>query len=198
MGSEVQRLIMKIEYYQKYKELKKENHIFTYTGSLGFKDVILLKELIEKILLAQSAESKQKRKVMNILIEALQNIYLHGETHANNHDHPGQDCMLFLGKEAHSYFVVFGNFIKNRALPLLEQKLEQLTEMDIPTLRGLYLRTLDKGEITNKGGASLGLVKMFIDSGKNSFYKFDPVDEEYSFFSIELKVPDMESIKNTI
>ena len=60
--------------------------------------------------------------------------------------------------------------------------------MEINEIRVMYLETLNRGELTEKGGASLGLVKMFIDSGKKSFYRFDEIDELHSFFTIELIV----------
>lgn len=177
-----------MEYFTKYKELKKDKYIFTYSGALEFKDVILLKELIEKILVIQSTGIKQKRRVLNILIEALQNSFLHGDNHHYNAENSSIDCMLLIGKEDGAYFIVLGNFIRNEAVPLLREKLDKLIHMDMSELRGMYLQTLDRGVITTKGGASLGLVKMFLDSSKNSTYQFHPFDEAYSFFSIELMV----------
>ena len=178
-----------MEYYQKYKELKKEQYIFTYTGALNFKDVILLKELIEKILVIQSAGTRQKKRIINILIEALQNSFLHGESQTTSPEQVSLDCMLLVGKEDNTYTIVLGNFIKISAIPMLKEKLDKLIDMDLQKLKSFYLETLDRGELTEKGGASLGLVKMLIDSEKNSSYHFYPFDKEYSFFSIELRVP---------
>ena len=179
---------MKIEYYQKYKELKKEKQIFCYSGAMHFNDVILLKELIEKILLVHDVENKQRRKLINILIEALQNTYIHGAGRIDASEKAGQECMLLLGKENQDFFIVLGNLIKKERVRELEEKLQKLIKMEINEIRELYLETLNKGELTEKGGASLGLVRMFIDSAKNSYYKFDEVDEYHAFFSIELTV----------
>ena len=177
-----------VMYYEKYKNLKEENYIFTYTGTLNFKDVIMLKELIERILLIQDAGNKQRRKIINIIIEALQNSYLHGQSQSKDQESGGQDCLVLLGKEKESYFIVFGNYIKKSSMAILEHKLEALSGMEMEELRQVYLETLDKGEITQKGGASLGLLKMFLDSGKDSTYQFSSVDDEYSFFSLKLNV----------
>ena len=175
------------EYYQKYKDLKKDNYIFTYSGNLKFSDIILFKDLIEKILEMQSAENKQKRRIINILIEALQNIYCHGELQLNNLDQ-SDDCLLLLKKENSIYHIVIGNFIKNSAIENLKTKLDNLNKLEIPDLKKLYREILSKGELTGKGGASIGLVKIFMDSSKNIAYEFKEIKKEHSFFTLEIKV----------
>jgi hypothetical protein len=50
------------------------------------------------------------------------------------------------------------------------------------------MEMLDRGEITDKGGAGVGLVKMFMDCKKNVSYSFYEVNEDVSFFAIELRV----------
>ncbi len=175
-----------MEYYKKYLELKRDNHVFTYTGPLSFDDVVLLRQLIEKILELQEVENKQKRKIVNIIIEALQNIQLHGVS--IDSDKSRRECFLFLGKENGYYILLIGNFVENKLINHLKEKIEALKHLSIPQLKELYLSTLDRGEISDKGGASLGLVKMFLDSSKNSNYDFNQVDDEYSFFTLEMKV----------
>ena len=39
-----------------------------------------------------------------------------------------------------------------------------------------------------KGGGGLGMIDIARKSGKKLDYKFDPVDDQFSFFSLNIKV----------
>ena len=176
-----------MDYLQKYIDLRLENHIFTYTGNLNFQDVILLKDLIENMMVLQNADNKLKRRVVNILIEALQNIHKHGRKR-ENHPDSGYDCLLRVCRDDTDYILVSGNYVHKCSLHVFRNKLHKLDTMSVPELKQLYLEMLDKGEITDKGGAGVGLVKMFMDCNKHVSYSFYDVSEEVSFFAIELRV----------
>jgi hypothetical protein len=178
-----------MEYYTHFTDLKKENHIFTFTGPLCFEEVVLFRELIEKILNIQTADNRQKKRVVSILVEALQNIQKYGQEDKNQqHQREGKDCLVMLAREESSYILVFGNFINNVSKSTVENKLVKIISLELPALKELYLQILDQCEITPSGGASLGLIKMFLDSEMNSDYSFHEIDEEYSFFTLKLKV----------
>ena len=178
-----------MEHYQKFRDLKREHHIFSYTGPLGFEDVISLHQLIEKILIIQKTDVRQKRRIVNIIIEGLQNIQLHGAKGAENNS-VGKDCLFMLGKKQDVFFLVLGNFITSDIIDVLKAKLEELNHMDMAHIKALYMEILEKDEINSKGGASLGLVKMFMDSNKNFKFNFHKVDDQYSFFTFELNIPE--------
>jgi hypothetical protein len=176
-----------MDYFQKYKDLRKENHVFTFTGNLNFQDVILLKELIEKLMVLQNADNKLKRRVVNILIEALQNIHNHGGKGTNNPD-AGYDCLLRVCKDYDGYILLSVKYVYKSSLEVFLKKLQKLDYLNLPELKQLYMEMLDRGEITDKGGAGVGLVKMFMDCKKNVSYSFYEVNEDVSFFAIELRV----------
>ena len=177
-----------MQHYQKYKELTKNNEIFTYSGPLNFHDVIHWKELIEKLLIQQNVENKQKRRIINILIEGLQNIQLHGEPDKAVLVGSVRTCLILLIKELDEYVLIFGNYIKKNERRGLEEKIVTLENLNQAALKQLYMQKIEKGEITEKGGAGLGLIKMFLESNKNTSYSFQSINDLHSFFTLELRV----------
>ena len=60
--------------------------------------------------------------------------------------------------------------------------------MDKDALKVYYKEVLNNGEMSAKGGGGLGMIDIARKSGKKLEYKFDNVDNEYSFFSLNIKV----------
>ena len=52
----------------------------------------------------------------------------------------------------------------------------------------LYLDILDRGRISEKGGAGLGILRVMKDSGQNVEYDFVVDETQRTFFSMEIKI----------
>ena len=61
-------------------------------------------------------------------------------------------------------------------------------EISIDDLKVYYKEVLNNGEMSAKGGGGLGMIDIARKSGKKLEYKFDPIDNSYSFFSLNIKV----------
>jgi hypothetical protein len=68
--------------------------------------------------------------------------------------------------------------------------LEYVNSLEKEQVHSLYLEILDKGEISNKGGAGLGILRVLKDSGSKLDFNFQEIEENRSFFSMEIKVKD--------
>src|SRR5207302_1113743 len=124
----------------------------------------------------------------HILVECLQNVYHHKEAlkEADENLEEEKSSAIFMiakGKE-NSYRIITGNFILNENADELRSKLEKISSMNNEDLRAYYLETLSTTELSDKGGAGLGMIDIARKSGHKLDYKFDKVSEQYSFFSL--------------
>lgn len=174
--------------YQKYKGIRKENLILSYSGLLSNEVIAQLMRLAEATLVTHSVHTRQKRSIVNILIEALQNIHYHGDCNLSEVNSDYRDCLLMLGRVDDTYFINTGNFIKNELVSDLKDKLQKLPPLTIEELNNIYLKTLEKVTVSAKGGAGLGLIKIFIDSKKQTSYSFEKINDSYSFFTMKINV----------
>jgi hypothetical protein len=55
-------------------------------------------------------------------------------------------------------------------------------------LKNLYQGILSDGELSEKGTAGLGMIDIARKSGQKLGYDFHPVNEKYSFYSLEAKI----------
>lgn len=163
--------------------------IFGYRGSLTNELISSILHLSESKLKDLATPFKKKKSIINIMIECLQNILYHGESLEENGVN-GHQCIFLMGRRANEYFIQFGNYIDNGQVSELKTKLNYLNSLDQQDIHQLYLEILDKGEISDKGGAGLGILRVIKDSGKNIDFAFHPLDSKRTFYCMEIKVSD--------
>jgi len=52
----------------------------------------------------------------------------------------------------------------------------------------MYLEVLDKGAMSDKGGAGLGILRVMKDSGCQIEYDFQEVDKKRTFYCMEIVI----------
>ena len=177
---------MKTEHiFKLYQTLNTDNLSFVYQGD--FSDAIT-----EKIvnLSEQSLEggdmAKMKNKVSFLIVECFQNIVRHGtESNANNNNFlPG----LFSTRNMdNSFYITSANLVENKNIAPLRASLEQINSLDKDQLKALYMNILSNQEMSDKGGAGLGLVEMARKSGNPIQFDFKNENDLFSFFYLMLK-----------
>lgn len=159
--------------------------IFSYVGKPSHDMINLILEMSESKLKAIESRSNVVKRIINILIEILQNILNHGVDFSvvNN-----QSFMFSLSKEEQNYLISTQNFIQTGKVEELIDKLNGYLALSDEDLTRTYRNTLNNGGFTSKGGAGLGLINIVRKSGGNINYKFTKVDQENSLFKLNLKV----------
>lgn len=161
--------------------LKNDNHCLLYNGS--FVDSITTKviELSEINLNYQSEVKKVQKRVSHLTAECFQNIIRHGgykeqEVIENN-------AGFFMSRNTlNRYFIASGNLIPNNKVDELKTRLELLNSSSADELKALHREVITKGEMSEKGGAGLGLIDMARKSGNKFSYRFNDYNAEKSLF----------------
>jgi hypothetical protein len=159
--------------------------VFSYMGKPTHEMIDLILEMSETKLRIIESNSTIVKRIVNVLIEILQNIFNHGEDFSVV-DH--QSFKFFLFKQGDDYFIITENFIKTKEVNNLISKLDGYLSMSDEDITRTYRKTLDNGGFSIKGGAGLGLINIIRKSNGNLEYKFSKVDKENSMFRLGVQI----------
>jgi len=176
--------------YSYYKNMQLNNIIFVYQGEVTADLVSSILQMMENKLDGDGEDKKIKKKVFNVMVECLQNVYHHLDTLevTSNDDVNDRTALLMIGKEENDYYVITGNHILNDRVDNVRERLEKVNNCNRDELKSLYQSILNEGSLSEKGTAGLGMIDIARKSGQKLGYDFHPVNEQYSFFSLEAKV----------
>ncbi len=164
--------------------------IFSYHGEITPDRINLILEEVEERLTAAEVNSKAKKKIYNILVESLQNLYHHSEEIPKELvDQIGSRYgMVFLKQENDRFRLIVGNFVSKEKVNFLTEKLEKINSLSVDELKEMYMFILNYQKLSAKGGGGLGLVDIARKSNEKLEYKFYPYNENYSFYRLDIFV----------
>lgn len=185
---------MKASIHGLFEKLKAGKPIASHEGDITSE---IIEEFLTKVenSLSDAGESPKKiRKVYNILVEALQNLYHHQAVppaafikEMGLTSGAYSFCTIIKGDNG-TYKVTTGNFVTEATAKSLKERIEQLNSLSQEELKSLYKIVLDNDEFSEKGGGGLGFIEMARKSGNKFGYEFAPYDEKYKFFVLEIFV----------
>src|SRR5664279_1343911 len=134
----------------------------------------------------QQDQPKMSNKVSFLMAECFQNIVRHGESVEGK---VKSKSGLFITRHVgNSYYITSANLIDNSNIDYLSKKLDQINQLDKDQLKQLYMDILENEGLSSKGGAGLGLVEMARKSGQKLEFYFNPIDEHFSHFYLQIKL----------
>lgn len=173
--------------------MEKDDVILSYKGDITQELLTAVYPIIETRLEKEVEDSKRRKKIFHVLVECLQNVFHHMESFKSNiasdkmNGNVGGLFMMARGEE-NSYRVFTGNFILNEKLEVLKQRIDKVNAMSATELKAFYLGSLNTSELSEKGGAGLGIIDMARKSENKLEYQFHSLTETYSFFTLAVKI----------
>jgi len=176
---------MKIEtLYTLNNNLQNDKLSLLYQGNFSDDITERIIDISETSLNQQTDLQKIGKKVSLLLAECFQNIVRHGDF-----SHEVRSAGIFVTRNiGNSYYISSANLIHNNDIPDLKEKIEMLNQLSPEALKQLYLEVLTNNQRTNRGGAGLGLIEMARKSGQKLEYDFETVDNEHSYFYLQIKL----------
>lgn len=148
--------------------------------------------IIEKKMEHIEGAARTRKRVFNVLVECLQNLYHHNETVKKDVSaslKPEEKTgIIMIAKNVTGYSVFTGNLMMNKGVEALKGKLEEINAMDKQALKDLYKSVLNNGKMSEKGGGGLGMIDIARKSGQKLDYGFVPFDDKHSFFSLNVNI----------
>ena len=173
--------------FEYYKMMNEDNIMLAFKGGVTSDLLTSLLQVAENKLDKVEAKPKVKKKIFNILVECFQNVYHHLDRPEDFEDET-QSAVLMVGKEDDGYVIMTGNHIINDQVPVLKKKIEMVNSMSPDELKSKYREVLNNEQISDKGGAGLGIIDIARRSGEKLEYDFKDVNKELSYFSLRVKV----------
>lgn len=172
-----------------YDSMERKNIMLSFKGDMSTDLLTSILQLIENKLDRFGESPKVKKRMFNILVECLQNLYHHIERpplDAEGKEQPS--VIVMIAKNMTGYAIITGNYILNNNAEQLKNRLEEINGMTADEVKQLYKSVLADGKMSDKGGGGLGMIDIARKSGEKIDFGFIPFDNGSSFFSLNVKV----------
>ena len=174
-----------------YDELEKQRIMLSFKGNLSPDLVTALLGLVERKMETIEVDARMRKRVFNVVLECLQNLY-HHNTKAVVKDGGGPpdeaQGVIMIAHGEKGYSVLTGNFMASDEVHGLKNHLDRINDCEPDQLRDLYKETLNDGRYGKAGGGGLGIIDIARKSGRKLEYGFVPMDEANAFFSLNVNV----------
>jgi len=173
-----------------YNALQNGEVLIAYKGSVSAEWINSILENVEGKLDTAGEDSRIKKKMYNVLVEGLQNLYHHVDELSEElkGKYSSKFGVLVIKKFEDGYKVTLGNFITSDKTKYLKDKIDKINSLNIEELKDMYKFILNHQKLSAKGGGGLGLIDIARKTGNKLEYNFYEFNNDYSFFNLEVRV----------
>jgi hypothetical protein len=159
-----------------------------FKGSISSELISNVLEVVESRMDEYRESSKIRKKVYNVLVESLQNLYHHIEVLPEPMQKEFDDKfgILVVSRQDARYKISTGNFIGQDKVDVLRNKIDKINSMSRDELKDMYKFILNHQRLSEKGGGGLGLVDIARKTGNQLDYTFEKFDDAYYFFNLDV------------
>ncbi len=182
---------MELKYVYEFHQVMNENNlIMIYEGEFNQDITKSVLSMTERNLTNDGVEPGVRKKIYNVMVEALQNICKH--QHVDGIDY--KTAIFMVGETKDDYMVISGNPIVNKNVEGVKAKLDLVNSKDKDGLKQLFKELRLNSTVSEVGGAGLGFVDMARKSENKLHYQFDNLTENVSYFTLFTKISKLASV----
>lgn len=173
-----------------YNELKKENVIFSFKGNITAELIDDFLDTIENKLAKDGENPKLQKRLYNVLVESLQNLYHHiDELPDEIIDEFGHKfCVFVLSKTEDKYKITTGNFITKEKKDFLTEKIDKINSLSQDEIKEMYKFILNHQKLSAKGGGGLGFIDIAKKTKNKMDYYFYKYKNNYYFYVLNIYI----------
>ena len=180
---------MEIDLFDFYNHVKKKEVLTSFKGNLSSEILTSSLQLIENKLEDLEVSTRLKKRVYNVLVEALQNLFHHiVENPKMNQEKTLSTVVFEVAAIENGFLISTGNCIENSNVEMLKSRIEQINSMDADQLKEHYKEVLNNGMMSDKGGGGLGMIDIARKSAHDLEYNFKKIDNNYSLYTLFVKI----------
>jgi hypothetical protein len=170
------------------------NVILSYKGNVNSDVINHVLDTVEDKMVEVNEQSKLRKKVYNVLVESLQNLYHHVDRVPEDFEDQTAEKygLLVVQRVDNGYKIITGNFVHADNIEKLEEKIKRINRSSHEEIKELYKFILNHQRISAKGGGGLGLVDIARKTGNKLDYTFEKYNDKYSFFYLNILVDERE------
>lgn len=180
-----------LDIYEFYDRMERNKIMLSFKGDITSELLTSILQIMETKLDNLQEEPKTKKKVYNVLVECLQNLYHHLDIDPNENEEltkKYKSAIFMIGKSGTEYSIITGNYILLENIDALREKLNKINTLSKDELKDYYKEVLNNGSLSDKGGGGLGLIDIARKSGQKLNFNFKEVNEQYAFFTLNIKI----------
>jgi len=179
---------MSFDINEYYSRLNGGDVLMAFKGSISSELISNVLEVVESKMDEYRESSKIRKKVYNVLVESLQNLYHHIEVLPEPMQKEFDDKfgILVVSRQDDRYKISTGNFIGQDKVDVLRNKIDKINSMSRDELKDMYKFILNHQRLSEKGGGGLGLVDIARKTGNQLEYTFEKFDDAYYFFNLDV------------
>lgn len=175
-----------------YDELERHRVMLSFKGALSPELVTALLGAIERRMDLIEPDARTRKRVFNVVMECLQNLYHHNANLTIGEGVPETSTephgVVMIAQSDQGYQVLTGNFMAGAEVDRLKGHLDRINALPPEELREFYRETLADGTYSKNGGGGLGMIDIARKSGGKLEYGFVPYDKDNAFFSLNVNV----------
>lgn len=180
--------------YGLFKSLEEQSILLSFKGVVTADLLTSILQIIESKLTEMEESPKMKKKVFNVLVECLQNLYHHVESGAGaknfekNTPDEYRSALFVIARFENGFYIRTGNYVQKNLSQELEEKIKKINKLDKEELKLYYQKILNDGVRSSKGTAGLGMIDIARKSGNKLEYEFIDVNQNYDFFCLNVRI----------
>ncbi len=174
-----------------FKDLTEDKEVLlAHKGSITSDLINKILDLMENKLMEANEQSKTRKKIYNVLVESLQNLYHHVDELPDEYKNQVDPKFgtIIIVKDNDKYTISIGNFIRSTKIKYLKDKIDKINSLSREELKDMYKFILNHQKLSAKGGGGLGLVDIARKTGNKLNYTFLPVNDEFYFFNLDIYI----------
>jgi len=168
-----------------FRKLNQEQVILAFKGRIVPEVLRTILRTTENNLSGTGEAVPVRKKVFNILVELVQNLIKHVDVDAQGEK---ASSTLMVIRDNGSYLISTGNFILKSTSNQIIERINSLNKMTKDEIRQYYMDNIEKNELSDKGGAGLGLIDIVRKSGEKLDYIIEPVDNQLDYLILQIRV----------
>lgn len=152
--------------------------VMSFNGELNDEKINEFSFAVEAKMMEAGEKKGLVKRIFSILIEALQNMHIHGEKDSGAR----QFTFVVVARGSDAYFITFANLIQEVNKARVIERIEYINTLNKEQLKEHYMNVLTDGEMSKKGGAGLGFITIGMKSKNKMSYQFHPVGDGLNVF----------------
>jgi len=179
---------MSFELADWYSKNRVGDIVIEYKGEITSDLITNLLEVFESKIDEIEVPSKIRKKLYNVLVEGLQNLYHHAIVGPAKEDEGKVIGAIILAYKDGQFTFTTGNYTLSENKKKLIDRIEQINSLSKDELKQLYKMILNNKEFSEKGGGGLGMIDIARKTGNKLLYQFYDYNNEIIFYQITTNI----------
>ena len=169
-----------------HKIFNEKGVLISFNGPLSNSIIEEIGNAIKIYLQEEEREKGTISDIFSVYIEQTQNICNYISRHDLDEKH--QSSIILISYHENKYHITSGNSIRKCDIPGLKRRLEHINSLDKEGLKQYHKEQRRRLREPDATSAGLGLIDIARRTDGGLLFRFEPMDEEFDFFSLQVTV----------